>query len=343
MNYQGIFGYDVSRWQGSIDFAKMRNSGARFVIIKAGQGNWIDPRFDENWRNAKGVLPRSTYWYFDNRYPPKEQARKYFEIISKDLEGICWLDLEDRQTGIYSGFRNWYDFIEELKSVYPGVRVGIYSGFYYMVEMLSYATSAQKQYFAQFPLWQAWYFNDPFHPLYNTIMTPLPWLEYDILQSGTPAVGHDAGVESLEIDYNQFNGDEAKFTRMFGGAPVLPPVETGETGETGETMTLYKGTVTATVTLQIRNGPGTNYTDIGDLHFGDKLEASEIIGGWWKLTKITRTNGVVVGGGTDSMYAFANSGAYIRTDSVETPPAQTFPNEIGLTLNGVTKQYVLKS
>jgi hypothetical protein len=244
--------------------------------------------------------------------------------------------LEDKQAGIYAGWRNWYDFIVRLKELYPGVRIGIYSGFYYMVEMLSYATKAQRDYFGQFPLWLAWYFSDPFHPIYKTILTPLPWLAYDILQSGTPAIGIDAGVESKEIDYNQFSGDETKFKQMFGG--TIPPVEEEET------MAIYKGTVIATATLQIRNGPGTSYTDTGDLHNGDKLEASEIIGGWWKLTKILRTSGVVIDVGTDSMYAYSNNGAYIRTDAVlpePPPPAEEPPAFIvAHWVNGQTRKYL---
>jgi lysozyme len=330
VNFQGITGFDISHWQGTVDFQKMKAAGARFVVMKAGQGNWEDDRFAENWVKAKGVLPRATYWYYDNRYPPKDQAEKYFEIIQHDLEGMCWLDLEDKQAGIYAGWRNWYDFIVRLKELYPGVRIGIYSGFYYMVEMLSYATKAQRDYFGQFPLWLAWYFSDPFHPIYKTIMTPLPWLAYDILQSGTPAIGIDAGVESKEIDYNQFHGDEVKFKQMFGG--TTPPVEEEET------MAIYKGTVIATATLQIRNGPGVTPTnDIGDLHYLDKVEASDVVNGWWKLIRVN--------GASATGYSFSNNGAYIRTDAVVSdppPPAETFPAEIGLTIGSVTKTYVIK-
>jgi hypothetical protein len=214
-DFHNITGFDVSKWQGQIDFVKMRGGGASFVILKAGQGNWADPMFAENWQSAKGVLPRASYWYFDNRYPPDAQARKYFDIIKSDLEGMCWLDLEDRNAGVYQGWQSWYDFLEEFKRIYPGARVGIYSNFFYVVEMLSYASRAQRDYFLQYPLWLANYGLDAFHPAYSSIMVPLPWLECLILQSGTPAIGPDAGVESLEIDYNQFNGDANKFPQYF--------------------------------------------------------------------------------------------------------------------------------
>jgi lysozyme len=328
MNFQGITGFDISHWQGTVDFQKMKAAGACFVVMKAGQGNWEDDRFAENWVKAKGVLPRASYWYYDNRYPPKDQAEKYFEIIQHDLEGMCWLDLEDKQAGIYAGWRNWYDFIVRLKELYPGVRVGIYSGFYYMVEMLSYATKAQRDYFGQFPLWLAWYFNDPFRPIYKTILTPLPWLAYDILQSGTPAIGIDVGVESKEIDYNQFNGDETKFKQMFGGT-TPPPVEPGETMQ-GKVL----------VNLFIRPTPGTQYAYVGQLAPNDIVEGTRLDTGWWKLTKWTRGTTVMVLPRLDC-YAYEGASAgYIQTIAAPPPPAETFPARVGLEINGITKYYV---
>lgn len=77
--------------------------------------------------------------------------------------------------------------------------------------------------------------------------------------------------------------------------------------------TLY-GTVIATTPLNIRSGPGLSYLDIGDLHSGDKLEASDNIGGWWKLTRV---NGVPVA--LTETYAMANAGLWIRQDAVPDP------------------------
>jgi hypothetical protein len=274
VNYTGIYGFDVSTWQDApttpavIDFWKMRGYGARFVIVKAGQGNWEDPDFDTSWRNAKGVLPRATYWYYDNRYPPREQAEEYFDIIKNDLEGMCWLDLEDRQVGLYSGWRNWYDFITQLKELYPGVRIGIYSGFYYIVEMLSYATTPQRQYFAQFPLWLANYGPDPFRPNYNTILVPLPWLEYLILQSGTPAIGPLVGVESMEVDYNQFNGDETAFRQYFGGI-TEPPQEPGE-------IIMARYEATSIYSMSLRPDHSTANTKIGTIAAGSRMQGDTL-------------------------------------------------------------------
>jgi hypothetical protein len=271
-DFHNITGFDISKWQGAVSFQKMKAGGASFVIVKAGQGNWADPMFETNWRNAKGVLPRSSYWYYDNRYPPDAQARKYFDILRGDLEGMCWLDLEDRSTGVYKGWQGWYDFLEEFKAVYPGAKIGIYSNFYYIIEMLSFATKAQRDYFGQYPLWLANYGLDAFHPAYSSIMVPLPWLECLILQSGTPAIGLDAGVESLEIDYNQFSGDANKFASYFKltetpGGEVMPPQE-------GNDMAIAsKWRATWGAGCNKRIAPNVSNTPIGMIPTGAEFEA----------------------------------------------------------------------
>jgi len=83
------------------------------------------------------------------------------------------------------------------------------------------------------------------------------------------------------------------------------------------------GTVITSATLQIRSGPGANYADIGDLHYGDKLEASESVGGWWKITRIIRANGTIEFPASTDTYAYENGGLYIRTDSAPIDPQPT--------------------
>jgi GH25 family lysozyme M1 (1,4-beta-N-acetylmuramidase) len=324
MNYTGIFGFDISTWQdspsipGVIDFQKMRDYGGRFVIIKAGQGNWQDPDFDVSWKNAKGILPRATYWFYDNRYPPKEQAEKYFEIIKGDLEGMCWLDLEDRQVGIYSGWRGWYDFIVALKEIYPGVQIGIYSNFFYIVEMFSFATREQREYFGKYPLWLANYGADPFKPDYSRVFIPLPWLEYLMLQTGTPAIGLEVGVESHDIDYNQFNGDETKYRQYFGG--ITEPPTTEPPTEPGDAMI---GKVL--LNLNIRPTPGVSLPAIGQLAPNDIVEASTEFSGWWKLTKWTRA-GVVKPLPATDCYAYEGvSNGYIQEITPPEPEPIAIP------------------
>ena len=54
MEYKGI---DVSKWNGEIDWRKVKNAGIDFAIIREGYGkespNQIDKKFEENYNGAK--------------------------------------------------------------------------------------------------------------------------------------------------------------------------------------------------------------------------------------------------------------------------------------------------
>lgn len=214
-----IFGFDISTWQdsplvaGHVDFRKMRDYGASFVVIRAGQGNWKDPDFQISWANAKGVLPRNSYYYFDNDYDPKIQSENYCSIINGDHEGYCWLDLEDPNPGVFKNWRFWYDFLVHFRSLcnYP---IGIYTNYWYFIEMTQFATASEKAWFKQFPLWLASYPPNPFIVDHSLIKIPPPWMKYVMLQSGTPAIGSAAGVESEDIDYNIWM-EEDQFSIFF--------------------------------------------------------------------------------------------------------------------------------
>lgn len=63
-------GIDVSKWQGDIDFSKLKNAGVEFVIIRIGSStgingeNFIDSKFIQNIKNANSVgIPVGVYFY----------------------------------------------------------------------------------------------------------------------------------------------------------------------------------------------------------------------------------------------------------------------------------------
>lgn len=60
-----MLGIDVSKWNGGIDFNKVRSAGVKFVIIRAGFGvNGIDRLFKANYKAAKEAgLKIGVYWY----------------------------------------------------------------------------------------------------------------------------------------------------------------------------------------------------------------------------------------------------------------------------------------
>lgn len=252
INDAGIFGFDVSFYQDSnntpqqIDFEQMKRYGASFVIVRCGQAGYPDPDFDYNWKKAKEAgLPRSSYWFGDKDLDGVTQARNYWAKIKNDVgEGFLFVDYEP---GSWTDWNHLYDFLVELKKLsgLPSKRIGIYTGYPYWTSY-SPANPEAKNWFKDFTLWLAWYIDDP-----QYVKIPAPWTETDLVfwQSGTPAIGHLAGVESEEIDYNVFNGDADKFSSIFNATPAPPQ---------GEKMVLYYADLKANYKSNVRSSPSLN-------------------------------------------------------------------------------------
>lgn len=216
---------DVSKWQGVIDFVKMITAGAHGVILKCGQGMFKDIQFDFSWMRAKlAGIPRGSYWFYDSRVDPKVQAANWWNWIKADKgELMHFADYEENYLGAYKGWRSFKIFLQEFQrlSNLPSSKIGIYTGYYYWIAN-SPTTLAELNWFAQFPLWLAWYTNNP-----ANVTIPRPWTSLILWQYGTPANGPKYGVESEEIDENNFNGDMLAYKTRFGldGSVILPPVE----------------------------------------------------------------------------------------------------------------------
>ncbi|WP_274627078.1 GH25 family lysozyme [Arvimicrobium flavum] len=83
-----VHGVDVSRWQGEIDWAKLRTQGANFAYIKATDGgDHLDPMFRKNWRGAaEAGLKRGAYHFFYWCRTAGEQADWFIRNVPK-VEG----------------------------------------------------------------------------------------------------------------------------------------------------------------------------------------------------------------------------------------------------------------
>jgi lysozyme len=83
-----VHGVDVSRWQGRIDWLKLRGQGANFVYIKATDGgDHLDPMFKRNWRDAhEAGLRRGAYHFFYWCRTAGEQADWFIRNVPK-VEG----------------------------------------------------------------------------------------------------------------------------------------------------------------------------------------------------------------------------------------------------------------
>lgn len=132
-----IKGIDVSEFQGSIDWAKVKKDGVEFAILKLGniydaQSNYKDSKFDTNYKNAKAKgIKVGVYIY--NYCNTVDTLKKGLEWAIKKLNGKkldlpFYLDMEDKdiQGETKATLTNQCnEFAKYVKS--KGYRAGVYA------------------------------------------------------------------------------------------------------------------------------------------------------------------------------------------------------------------------
>lgn len=100
--YKGI---DISKWQGNIDFSKLKSQGIDFVIIRCGYGKDIsqkDNYFERNYKGCKEAgIKVGAYLYsycssLDDAYKEAQNCLKIIEGKTFDLP--IFYDLEEERT-----------------------------------------------------------------------------------------------------------------------------------------------------------------------------------------------------------------------------------------------------
>ncbi|HVX82697.1 MAG: glycoside hydrolase family 25 protein [Devosia sp.] len=85
-----IQGVDISRYQGQVDFDRLRAWGAHFVFIKATEGaDYVDPNFSQNWARARAAgLPRAAYHFMYWCSYASEQAKWFRKNVPNDPDAL---------------------------------------------------------------------------------------------------------------------------------------------------------------------------------------------------------------------------------------------------------------
>jgi len=224
-----LVGPDVSFYQDDdetprqIDFLKMSQE-AGYVIIRAGQRNWVDPDFAYNWQQAKLYkLPRGSYWFYDSRYEPVAQAELWAEAFQGDFGELPLFADFEKETwtpGPYAGWKNYKIFLERIKKLAITKEIAIYTAYYHWKDDVNVPV-AEQPYFSQFPLWIANY--GATSPLIPAPWSDGEWLFWQYTESGD---GKKYGAESNNIDLNYFHGDLISFRERFGlDAPDVRPLD----------------------------------------------------------------------------------------------------------------------
>ena len=211
-----VHGPDCSFYQDDnetpqqINFQKLGGI-SDFVIIRAGQNNWVDPDFKVNWELAKiAKVPRGSYWFYDSRVSPVSQAQLWAKTLGSDLGELpMFADYEENYGGPYGGWVHFKAFIEELKKQCVNKEIGIYTAYYYWKDHMP-APGPDLEYFHQYTLWIANYgVSKP--------AVPVPWSadEWKFWQYTSSGNGALYGVESSNIDLNYYNGTRGEFDTEF--------------------------------------------------------------------------------------------------------------------------------
>ena len=95
-------GIDVSRYQGTIDWAAVARAGKQFAVIRAVSSNnsgvYVDPMFEKNYAGAKAAGLRVGVYYYTyaqtESYADRELEALTAVLAGKKLEYPVFVDME---------------------------------------------------------------------------------------------------------------------------------------------------------------------------------------------------------------------------------------------------------
>lgn len=171
-----IFGFDVSHYQGKIDWKSIERSKGDFpldfVFIRATAGkDKKDTEFSRNWKQAKRTgFIRGAYHYYrpdENSLLQAENFIKQVTLKKGDLPPV--LDIEKMPAGqsldsLKSGLKRWLTTVEK----HYGVKPILYSGESFYTDFLKTEFTGYTLWIANYSFfddeirkeWQFWQFTD---------------------------------------------------------------------------------------------------------------------------------------------------------------------------------------
>ncbi len=160
MRYKGI---DVSKFQGDINFKKVKNDGIDFAIVRIGYGMYEsqkDPKFEANYegfRNQNIPVGVYLYSYAKSISDAKREASVVLKWLNKrKLNLPVYFDIEDKsQTNLGKNTltKMCEAFCDEIEK--GGYWAGIYANKYWFTTYLDYQKLGDK-----YTCWVAQYNNE---------------------------------------------------------------------------------------------------------------------------------------------------------------------------------------
>lgn len=152
-----MYGIDVSKHQGVIDWSKVKTD---FAILRAGFGRYAsqkDPQFERNYAGAKAAgIPVGAYWYSYAKSAEEahEEAKACLQVLrGKQFEFPIYFDIEDStqaslgKTVLTAMCEAFCDTLEKA-----GYFAGVYASTYWLTSKLNHARLVGK-----YTIWMADY------------------------------------------------------------------------------------------------------------------------------------------------------------------------------------------
>ena len=204
-----VDGIDVSYWQSTIDWAKVKASGKKYAIMRAAHAMKADTKFDYNWKQCHAVgLHCGVYQYFEPAEDPIKQADLLLSMMGKlgpgDLPPVIDVESKTGSTpaNTAAAVGKWIAHVEKA----VGRKPMIYTGYYFWKDNVG------SNAFASYPLW---------HAQYCTQCCPkiaVPWTKWHFWQHSS--TGSVSGI-SGNVDLNRWDGTTTALA-AFAVAAVSP-------------------------------------------------------------------------------------------------------------------------
>ncbi len=175
-NDKTLIGVDVSSWQGDIDFAKVKEAGVEFAMVRVGS-KWgfdkdffLDSKFHQNMKGFNDVgIPVGAYFYSYARN--EEEAKEEAEWLLENIKGYKvelpiafdfedWNNYNKYKMSLYRLNKNAQTFIDTVeKAGYTGMIYGSVSKFNKLLEVkdrnvwVAHYTS-KADYSKSYQMWQ---------------------------------------------------------------------------------------------------------------------------------------------------------------------------------------------
>lgn len=302
-----ILGIDVSHYQNHVDFNLLKSKGVEFAIIKSTSGDYrVDRKLKQHVQGASDAGMVVGVYHWNDPITNDESQAKYIH------QAIANLPVQFVAIDVEQFWKDWAEWRQWIRGKIPKItkrfsanrisnsaktvagltkeKTGLPTLIYTRKTFIFDYARPMLNWIPNYPLWLAAYHSYPAQPI------TLSWEEFKNnhlpssfgpqLPAGSnrwhfwqftgdryilPGIEGNPGQPG-PLDVNFFNGSLDDLTKFASGNIVPPPPPPPPPANTE-----LKARVTTPV-LFVRSGPGTSFSNIGQLKQGDTISVQNIGG-----------------------------------------------------------------